>query len=112
VIEAVGASVKQKFDAGIAIEQKVFSELMLSEESRLTGILPALFAATGIMIWLRGRHLRRVRVAGSPRSQSCRQRNDGGGHMAEAQDRHLPMLHCNAKFRPPASFAKLGVRRG
>jgi 3-hydroxyacyl-CoA dehydrogenase len=30
VIEAVGASVKQKFDAGIAIEQKVFSELMLS----------------------------------------------------------------------------------
>jgi 3-hydroxyacyl-CoA dehydrogenase len=34
VIEAVGASVKQKFVAGIAIEQKVFSELMLSEESR------------------------------------------------------------------------------
>ena len=51
-------------------------------------------------------------------SQSGRDRKPAGsrmtaeGHMAEAQDRHLPMLHCNAKFRPPASFAKLGVRRG
>ncbi|MGE0038236.1 MAG: hypothetical protein AB7S93_21655 [Xanthobacteraceae bacterium] len=51
-------------------------------------------------------------------SQSGRDRKPSGsrmtaeGHMAEAPDRHLPMLHCNAKFRPRASFAKLGVRRG
>jgi 3-hydroxyacyl-CoA dehydrogenase len=33
-IEALGAAVTQKFDAGIAVEKRVFSELMLSEESR------------------------------------------------------------------------------
>jgi 3-hydroxyacyl-CoA dehydrogenase len=33
-IEVIGAAVTQKYDAGIAIEQKVFSELMSSEESR------------------------------------------------------------------------------
>jgi 3-hydroxyacyl-CoA dehydrogenase len=33
-LEAVGAAVSQKFDAGIATEQKVFGELMVSEESR------------------------------------------------------------------------------
>jgi uncharacterized iron-regulated membrane protein len=37
----------------------------------LTGILPALFAATGIMIWLRGRHLRRVRVAAIAKLQAA-----------------------------------------
>ncbi|HEU5136312.1 MAG TPA: 3-hydroxyacyl-CoA dehydrogenase NAD-binding domain-containing protein [Steroidobacteraceae bacterium] len=33
-LEAVGAAIAQKFDAGIATEQKVFGELMASEESR------------------------------------------------------------------------------
>jgi 3-hydroxyacyl-CoA dehydrogenase len=33
-LEAVGASVSQKFDAGIATEQKIFGELMISEESK------------------------------------------------------------------------------
>ena len=33
-IEAVGASVTQSFDAGIATERKVFGELMVSEESK------------------------------------------------------------------------------
>jgi 3-hydroxyacyl-CoA dehydrogenase len=33
-LEAVGAAVEQKFDAGIATEQKVFAELMLSDESK------------------------------------------------------------------------------
>jgi len=33
-LEAVGASVSQKFDAGIATEQKVFAELMVSDESK------------------------------------------------------------------------------
>ena len=33
-LDAIAASVGQKFDAGIAIEQKIFTELMASEESR------------------------------------------------------------------------------
>jgi 3-hydroxyacyl-CoA dehydrogenase len=33
-IEAVGASLTQKFEAGIATEQKIFSELMVSDESK------------------------------------------------------------------------------
>jgi 3-hydroxyacyl-CoA dehydrogenase len=33
-LEAVGASVGQKFDAGIAVEQKIFGELMSGDESR------------------------------------------------------------------------------
>ena len=33
-LEAVGAAVTQKFDAGIATEQKIFGELMVSEESK------------------------------------------------------------------------------
>jgi 3-hydroxyacyl-CoA dehydrogenase len=33
-LEAVGAAVSQKFDAGIATEQKIFGELMVSEESK------------------------------------------------------------------------------
>src|SRR5688500_16486593 len=33
-IEAVGAAVSQKYDAGIATERKIFSELMVSEESK------------------------------------------------------------------------------
>jgi 3-hydroxyacyl-CoA dehydrogenase len=33
-LEAVGAAVTQKFDAGIATEQKVFAELMVSDESK------------------------------------------------------------------------------
>jgi 3-hydroxyacyl-CoA dehydrogenase len=33
-VEAVGASLTQKFDAGMATEQKIFAELMASEESR------------------------------------------------------------------------------
>lgn len=33
-IEAVGAAVTQKFDAGIATEQKIFGELMVSDESK------------------------------------------------------------------------------
>jgi 3-hydroxyacyl-CoA dehydrogenase len=33
-LEAVGAAVTQKFDAGIATEQKVFGELMVSDESK------------------------------------------------------------------------------
>jgi 3-hydroxyacyl-CoA dehydrogenase len=33
-LEAVGAAVAQKFDAGIATEQKIFAELMASEESK------------------------------------------------------------------------------
>ncbi len=33
-LDAVGASVAQKFDAGIAAEQKIFGELMVSEESQ------------------------------------------------------------------------------
>jgi 3-hydroxyacyl-CoA dehydrogenase len=33
-VEAVGAAVTQNFDAGIATEQKIFSELMVSEESQ------------------------------------------------------------------------------
>ena len=33
-LEAVGAAVAQKFDAGIATEQKIFGELMVSEESK------------------------------------------------------------------------------
>jgi 3-hydroxyacyl-CoA dehydrogenase len=33
-LEVVGVSISQKFDAGIATEQKVFAELMVSEESQ------------------------------------------------------------------------------
>ena len=33
-LEAVGASVTQKFDAGLATEQKIFGELMVSDESK------------------------------------------------------------------------------
>jgi 3-hydroxyacyl-CoA dehydrogenase len=33
-LEAVGAAVTQKFDAGLATEQKLFAELMVSEESK------------------------------------------------------------------------------
>jgi 3-hydroxyacyl-CoA dehydrogenase len=33
-LEAVGASVGQKFDAGMAVERRIFSELMISEESK------------------------------------------------------------------------------
>ena len=33
-VEAVGAAVTQKFDAGIATEQKIFAELMVSDESK------------------------------------------------------------------------------
>jgi 3-hydroxyacyl-CoA dehydrogenase len=33
-IEAVGAALTQKYDAGIATEQKIFSELMVSDESK------------------------------------------------------------------------------
>ena len=33
-VEAVGAALTQKFDAGIAVEQKIFGELMVSDESK------------------------------------------------------------------------------
>ena len=33
-VEAVGAALTQKFDAGIAVEQKTFGELMVSDESK------------------------------------------------------------------------------
>jgi 3-hydroxyacyl-CoA dehydrogenase len=68
-IEAVGAAVSRTFDAGVATEQKIFSELMVSEESK--ALRHAFFAeraaskVPGITSKTRQREVRTVGVIGA-----------------------------------------------
>ena len=92
-LEAVGAAVTQKFDAGIATEQKVFGELMV--ERGVEGAAPRVLRRT---CGVEGRRPHRQDAATQDRlGRGGRRRHDGRRHRDEFRERRHSRHHARSE---------------